>query len=140
MRENEKLERLLEENNNLLRLLLDTISEGIHVKRQGNDAKYATSTPLNQDDFDSLDEEIDLDWWYEQYREKMLPAKSMNRSGNPFEKREMDHMFRRLLEISSVKPEVNEGSHIFTYVGKKYSKTEKNTFNCFQCVPVEESS
>lgn len=127
---------LLEAQNSLLSEILGVLSTGINVKRKGNDEKYAASSPLTQDDYDSLDEEIDLDWWYSSFGEEPHPAKYMNRSGNPFSKQEMDYMFRRLMDIASVKPEVNNGTHVFSYVGKIYSKADKNTFNCFQCLPV----
>lgn len=134
MIEDTKILSLLEEQNDLLRMILQELQEGIHLKREGNDKKYAYRTPLTQEDYDSLDEEIDLDWWLSQYGEAELPAKYMNQSGNPYSKQEKDFLFRRLLEIASTKPEIN-GTHIFTYVGKKYSKAEKNAVNCFACIP-----
>lgn len=131
------IESLLETQNTLLSEILAVLSEGIHVKRENNNAKYAASSPLTQEDFDSLDEEIDLDWWFTKYGEEPLPAKYMNMSGSPLSKPEKDYMFRRLLDIASVTPEVNGGTHTFQSVGKKYCKTEKNTFSCFACVQVK---
>jgi hypothetical protein len=128
----EYIASLLEAQNVLLSNILEVLSSGIHVKREGSN-KYPAHTPLSQDDMDSLDEEIDLDWWYNTYQTEPHPAKYMNRSGTPLSKQEMDYMFRRLLDISSVKPEV-EG-HEFQMIGKRYCKTEKNTFNCFAFVP-----
>lgn len=134
---NDYIVSLLEAQNSLLTEILEVLSTGIHVKREGNDRKYAAATPLSQQDYDSLDEEIDLDWWYSSFGEEPHPAKYMNRSGSPFSKQEMDYMFRRLMDIASVRPPVNDGTHTFIYAGKIYSKIDKNTFNCFQCVPAK---
>lgn len=123
--------------NDLLRNLIETLEQGVHMKRGNNNDKYAATTPLTQDDYDGLDQEIDLDWWFSSFGEEFHPAKDMNRTGAPYSKQEKDYLFRRLLEISSLKPEVNGGTHTFQSVGKKYSKEEKNTFNCFACIPVK---
>lgn len=136
MIEDTKIVFLLEQQNELLRAVLEELQEGLHLKREGNDKKYSYRTPLSQDDYDNLDEEIDLDWWFTSFGDAELPAKYMNQTGVDYSKQEKDYLFRRLLEIASVKPEVNDGTHVFTYVGKKYSKAEKNAVNCFSCVPV----
>lgn len=133
----EKIVDLLQEQNNLLVAILEELQEGLHLKREGNDKKYAFRTPLGQDDFDGLDDEIDLDWWFTSFGEEERPAKYMNQTGEQYSKQEKDYLFRRLTEIASVKPEVNGGTHVFTYVGKKYSKAEKNAVNCFACVPAK---
>lgn len=123
----------------IIELLGDILSvlkyEGITVKREYSKVTY--STPLSQDDYDALDEEIDLDWWFAKYGEDVLPAGYMNQSGIEYSKKELDYLHKRLKEISSVSPEINEGTHLFKSVGKKYCKAEKNTLNCFQCVPIK---
>lgn len=131
---------LLETTNALLSELIEKIDSGIHIKRSGNNDKYASSSPLSQDDFDALDEEIDLEWWFISFGEENRPARYMNQSGSPLSKQESDYMFRRLLDISSVEPKVNGGTHVFKYIGKKYSPIDKNTFNCFACVPTKEKA
>lgn len=121
--------------NDLLRNLIESLDQGVHIKRENNNDKYTASTPLTQENYDELDQEIDLDWWFEVYGEDYRPAKDMNKSGEPYSKQEKDYLFRRLSEIASLKPEINGGTHTFQSVGKRYSKVEKNTFNCFACVP-----
>lgn len=133
----EKIEHLLQEQNDLLRAILEELQEGLHIKRESNGKKYAYRTPLTQDDYNSLDEEIDLEWWFQTFKETPLPAKYMNQSGIEYSKQEKDYMYRRLLDISSVTPAVNNGTHVFRYLGKIWCKEEKNALNCFACVPVE---
>lgn len=133
----EKIEQLLQEQNDILRVILEELQSGLHLKRGGNDKKYATRTPLSQDDMDGLDEEIDLDFWFEAYKEESLPASYMNKSGVKFSKQEMDYLYRRLLDISSVNPTNEQGTHVFSSVGKIWCKREKNARNCFAFVPVK---
>lgn len=125
------LESILEVQVDILNILRD---QGITIKRTYSKNRYAD--PITQEERDDLDEEIDLDWWYTTYGDAQLPAKYMDRQKVGFSKRELDYMHKRLSEIASIKPEVNGGTHTFQNVGKKYCKAEKNTLNCFACVPV----
>lgn len=115
--------------------ILDVLRGGLSIKREYSKNTY--SSPLTQEDLDTIDEEIDLEWWYQAYGEDYHPAKHMSRSGLPYSKKELDYLHKRLVEIASCTPEVNGGTHTFRAVGKKYCKSERNTFNCFACVPVQ---
>lgn len=133
------IELLLQQQNELLLAILGELQSGLHLKRGGNDKKYASRTPMCQDDMDALDEEIDLDWWFEAYGEESLPASYMNQSGEKFSKQEMDYLYRRLLDITSVNPTNEQGTHVFTSVGKIWCKREKNARNCFAFKPLPET-
>lgn len=124
------LDSIMEFQSEILTVLRD---EGIKIKKEYSKNTY--SAPLTQEDFDDLDEEIDLEWWFEIYGEESQPAKRMNKSGHPFSKKEKDYLHRRLVEIASCIPEVNNGTHTFKFLGKKYCPTDHNTLNCFACVP-----
>ncbi len=126
------LESLLEVQTEILQLLRE---DGIAVRREYSKNRYAP--PMSDEERDIIDEDIDLDWWFSTYGEDFRPAKYMDRQGLGYSKRELDYMHKRLAEIASMKPEINGGTHTFQNVGKKYCKAEKNTLNCFACVPVE---
>lgn len=132
-----EINQLLKQQNELLIQILGELQSGLHLKREGNDKKYATRSPLSQDDMDALDEEIDLDFWFEAYGEESLPASYMNQSGEKFSKQEMDYLYRRLLDITSVNPTNEQGTHVFRSVGKIWCKREKNARNCFAFIPVK---
>ncbi len=142
MRENEAIEQLLHSILETQRETLEVQAEilkhlrddGIVVRKEYTWNKY--SEPMTQEEKDDLDQDIDLDWWFASFGEESRPAKYMDRQGLGYSKREADYMHKRLAEIASVKPEVNGGTHTFQNVGKKYCKAEKNTLNCFACVPV----
>lgn len=140
------LEILIEGQAEMLQLLRE---QGITVKREYSKNIY--SEPMSQEEKNDLDEEIDLDWWFLTYGEEFYPAKYMDRQKLGYTKRELDYMHKRLAEIADCKPEVNcavdpetgksipgTGTHIFVNVGKKYCKAEKNSLNCFACVPKEQ--
>lgn len=131
----ELLEEILATQNAILTLLRE---DGISVKREYT--KNAYSQPMSQDEKDALDEDIDLEWWFFMYGDLPRPAKYMDRQNLGYNKREVDYMHKRLAEIASTKPEVNGGTHTFQNVGKKYCAPEKNTLNCFACVPKEKNA
>lgn len=135
MNNEEKIISLLEANNGLLAEVLTALQDGIKMKRDQK-AKYPASTPLSDEDYDALNEEVDIEWWYETHGEEILPAKYMNRQGLPYAKQELDYLFRRLVDIAQGDALVNGGTHQFIFLGKKYCPREKNTLNVFQCVPV----
>jgi hypothetical protein len=126
------LEATVELQGEILKVLRE---EGIAVRREYMKNRYVE--PMSQEEKDDLDEDIDLEWWYASYNEGYYPAKYMDRQKIGYSKREVDYMHKRLSEIASMHPEVNGGTHIFHFVGKKYCKAEKNTFNCFACTPKE---
>lgn len=132
-----KIVALLEAQNELLREVLDQLQGGLTVKREYTKNRHAPA--MSEDEKDSLNEEIDLDWWFTHYGEDVLPAKYMDRQKLGFAKREVDYMHKRLAEIAEYKPLNEAGTHIFTSVGKKYCKTEKNTLNCFAFIPITEA-
>lgn len=135
--ENKRIEQLLEGILEVQIEIMKSLQEGILVRREYSKNTYAE--PMTQEEKDDLDQEIDLDWWYENYGDAQLPAKYMDRQKVGFSKREIDYLHKRLVEIASYRPEVNGGTHIFMSVGKKYCKAEKNTLNCFACFPKEEA-
>lgn len=126
------LEAILEVQSEILKILRD---DGIAIRREYTKNRY--SEPMTDEERDILDEDIDLDWWFLTYGTGFRPAKYMDRQGLGYSKRELDYMHRRLAEIASIKPEVNGGTHTFQNVGKKYCNAEKNTLNCFACVPIK---
>lgn len=137
----EKIEQLLESILEVQAEILNTLQHnGIAIRREYS--KNVHSEPFSQEDKDDLDTEIDLDWWYNKYGEGCLPARYMacsNATGSLegyYKKRDLDYLHKRLSEIASVMPTVNGGTHVFQAVGKKYCKAERNTLNCFACVPV----
>lgn len=135
--ENKRIEELLEGILEVQIEIMKSLQEGILVRREYSKNTYAE--PMTQEEKDDLDQEIDLDWWFTTYGEDFHPTKDMDRQKVGFSKRELDYLHKRLVEIASYRPEVNGGTHIFTSVGKKYCKAEKNTLNCFACFPKEEA-
>lgn len=133
--ENKRIEELLESILEVQIEIMRSLQDGILVRREYSKNTYAE--PMSQEEKDDLDQEIDLDWWYENYKEEFRPAKYMDRQKVGYSKRELDYLHKRLVEIAACKPEIN-GTHVFTSVGKKYCKAEKNTLNCFACVPKEQ--
>lgn len=133
----ERIEQLLESILEVQAEILTTLrEEGISIRREYS--KNRSVPAMSQEEMDMLDEEIDLEWWFTSFGEEPHPAKHMDRQKLGYDsKRELDYIHKRLAEIAATKPEVNNGTHVFVNVGKKYCKTEKNTFNCFACVPVE---
>lgn len=130
------LQEILDVQQEMLVLLKE---QGIVTTVKREYSKNIYSEPMSQDEKDSLDEEIDLDWWFFTYAEAPHPAKYMDRQNlGEYTKRELDYLHKRLAEIAECTPEVNEGTHVFMNVGKKYCKAEKNTLNCFACVRKEE--
>lgn len=137
------LAALLEEQNDLLREILDRLNGGLTIKREYSKNIYAE--PMTQEEKDEIDEEIDLDWWFTTYGEDVLPAKYMNRQKEAldeigqdyYSKRELDYLHKRLAEIAKYLPPNEAKTHVFTAVGKKYCKAEKNSLNCFAFIPVD---
>jgi len=131
------MEDLLKELISLVRQQNDLLEELVDTTKNRARKGQAQNSQLTQDDYDALDEEIDLDWWFQTYGEESLPARFMNRQGLPYSGDESRYMFKRLCEIAYVGESVNNGTHLFKYLGKVYCKREKNTLNCFACVPVK---
>lgn len=133
------IELLLQRQNDLLASILEELQQGLYVKREGNDKKYAARTPLGEDDMDALNQEIDFDAWWETFGESPRPAHYMNFSGaGGMSKQEKDYMFRRLHEIAtlSTPPRNEQGTHEFVYVGKVWCNEEKQPRNCFKFKPI----
>lgn len=131
----EEIKELIQQQNDLLLAILEELQSGLHVKREGNDKKYAPRSPLCEDDMNELNEEIDFDAWFSAYGEEALPAHYMNfTSGIEYSKQEKDYLYRRLVEIAGMptKPTNDQGTHEFTSVGKVWCGREKQARNCFQ--------
>lgn len=98
------------------------------------------SSNLTQDQKDSIEEEIDLNWWFMNYGEEPLPAKYMSITmgipapgENHYSKDEGEYLYNRLQDYLL---EPNEAdTHIFQYLGKVWCPREKNARNCFGFVP-----
>lgn len=134
-----RVEELLVQLIGEVRRLIDTTERVVPASRRKAEQRSAADrSPLSQDDFDSLDSEIDFEWWFETYGEDPLPTKFMNQKGLPYSREELVYLFRRMNELSQYSSLiVNDGTHQFKFVGKVYCKAEKNTVNCFACVPVK---
>lgn len=139
MRENEQIEELLKTQIILLSEIVELLTNGTKIRVNPPGRKGFSS--LSQEARDSVDEEIDLELWHSVYGEECLPAKYMNKTAiesgeeieDSYSKEEAEYLFNRLQDY--LKEEVNGGSHIFEYVGKVWCKREKNSRNCFACVP-----
>lgn len=136
-----RLESILLMQCELLEKLVEAVEQTIPASRRKTETTATGKAALTQDDYDALDKEIDFEWWFQQYGEKPLPARYMNQQGLPYSREESVYLFRRMCEIVRYPPPtVNNGSHVFKYVGKVYCKAEKNTVNCFMCVPINDST
>ncbi len=104
-------------------------------------------------DTEAVETMANLEWWYEHYQEQELPAKFINPDfyllehwdsdeyGEPdkyrFEmanlsKRESMWLIDKLKELDGAP--VNNGTHIWTFVGRKHFKREGQQ-NLFACIP-----
>jgi hypothetical protein len=142
----ERLEQLLEEQNVLLLRILEHLELGSAPKRSvGIDNPGKSRDSLTEEEKQSVEYEIDLEWWFMSYGEDPLPAKYMCSSmgtpvpnSNPYSKDEGTYLFNRLTDF--VEEENEAGTHVFKYLGKVWCKRESNARNCFAFVPVKEET
>lgn len=131
----ERIEQLLEEQNVLLLRILEQLELGSYgTKRTGT-----TRDPLTDEEKQSLEYEVDLEWWFMSYGEEALPAKYMCSTAgtpmpntNPYTKDESTYLFHRLMDF--VEEENEAGTHVFKYINKVWCKRESNSRNCFAFV------
>lgn len=134
----ERIEQLLEEQNVLLIRILEQLEQGSITKRSGTGKRDI----LSEEDKQSLEYEVDLEWWFMSYGEESLPAKYMCSSmgapapnTNPYRPDESTYIFNRLMDF--VEEENEAGTHVFKYLGKVWCKRESNARNCFAFVPIK---
>lgn len=140
----ERIEQLLEQQNALLMQLIETIEQhgSIGKQQRGPGWGKGFKEHLTQEERDALNDEVDIDWWFSNYGEEALPAKYMHAFSatggdvdSLYEKEEGDYIFSRMKDYVD---ETNEqGTHVFTYLGKKWCKREGNARNCFAFMPVK---
>lgn len=130
---------LIQEQNELIRGLVTLLNEGTG---KAAPAPRTAKIRLSEEEMLSLDEEINLDWWFHTYGEEPLPAKYMCVSlGTPapgenhYRKEEGDYIFSRLKDF--LEEENSEGTHVFKYLDKVWCPREKQARNCFGFVPVK---
>lgn len=137
----------LQKTNALLVQLIETIEQGNLGKRTGTVGAggKGKSSNLSDDEKQSLEYEIDLEWWFVNYGEEPLPAKYMCSSmgaptpnTNPYSKDENEYLFNRLMDF--VEEENEAGTHVFRYMNKIWCKRESNARNCFAFVPVKKGA
>lgn len=139
----EKIEQLLEQQNALLTQLIELIEQGNLGKvYRGPGWGKGFKEHLTQEEKDFLNDEVDIDWWFLNYGEEALPSKYMHAFSatggdinSLYTKDEGDYIFARMKDYVG---ETNEsGTHVFTYLDKKWCKREGNARNCFSFVPVK---
>lgn len=134
----DRIEQLLEETNGLLRNLIEVMEQGVTPIRAGTSVGGGRgySSNLGNDEKLALDDEVDIDWWFLSYGDEALPAKYMHAFSatggdvnSLYTKDEGDYIFSRMKDYLG---ETNQqGTHVFTYLGKVWCKREKNARNCF---------
>jgi len=131
----ELLEAILDELREIKALLGDAFPR---TSVQARKVRVGTTVqePLSADDMNSIEDDINIDWWFHTYGEDPHPAKYMDRQGLGYNEAELSYLSASLKDRAQNGEKVSQGTHVFQYVGKKYCKAEKNTVSCFACLPV----
>lgn len=138
---NEELTELIVGLNQKIDVQNSLLEDILEQLREGSPGRGAPSgggrKKVDLKILEEIEDDIDIEWWFQTYGEEPLPAKYMTAvgSGISFTKPELDCLFARLQEFKD-EPLENK-THIWKYLGKVWCPREKNARNCFACVPIK---